>query len=239
MANSKVKEDNTMPSNQTARVYILAVIAIGAAIVVASAANWNGEPLRFFCYAVLALLSSTLKVRLPGIAGTFSANSVFTLVAISQLSLPEAVLLSVGCAVVQSLWHVAKAPKPTQVFFNAGVFAISSAVTFYAYQFFLRWTTADAWVAAFVAASCVFFLVNTFAVSTVISLVENMPCWRIWRVWHLWSFPYYLVSVALAAVLMSSGSAVAWKLVVATVPLICAAFLCYRLLVQRFASAEV
>lgn len=75
------------------------------------------------------------------------------------------------------------------------------------------------------AASCVFFIVNTFAVLIVIGLVERTSFFRIWRIWQLWSFPYYLVSVALAAVLMSSGSAVAWKLAIATLPLILAVFL--------------
>lgn len=228
-----------MPSNRTAQAYIVAVIALGGAVVAAGVTHWESEPRRFICYAVLALLSSTLKVRLPGIAGTFSANSVFTLIAISQLSFAEAVLIGVACAIVQCLWRAAKAPKLIQVLFNAGVFAISSAATFFAYQLFLRWTTADAWIAAFVAASCVFFLLNTFAISAVIGLVENTPWLRVWRVWHLWTFPYYLVSIALAGVLMSSGSGAAWKLAVATVPMICSAFLCYRLVVRRFSQAQV
>jgi len=192
------------------------------------------KPRRFLCYAVLALLSSTLKVSLPGIAGTISANSVFTLVAVSQLSLAEAVLLSAGCAIMQSLWRPAKAPRPIQVFFNAAVFVCRDVLCL-----FLRWTTADARVAAFGAASCVFFLLNTLAISAVIGLVENTPWLRVWRVWHLWSFPYYLVSVALAGVLTSSGSAVTWKLDVATMPLICAAFHYYRWLVRRFSQAKV
>jgi hypothetical protein len=228
-----------MPPNRPARGYIIAVIALAGAIAAAGIPHWNGEPLRFLGYAALALLSSTLKVRLPRITGTFSANSVFTLIAVSQFSFAEGILLSAGCAIVQCMWRAAKRPKLVQVLFNAAVFVISSAATFYAYHLFLRWTTADAWVAAFVAASCVFFLVNTFAVSGVIGLIEKTPVVRIWRVWHLWSFPYYLVSVALAAVLMSAGSAVSWKLALAAVPLICAAFLCYRLLVQRFSEAGV
>jgi hypothetical protein len=227
-----------MPPRRLARAYILAVIVLGAAAVVRSASVWSCDPLQFACYLTLALFTSTLKVRLPGIEGTFSANSVFPLVAVAQLGFAEAVALSVCCALVQSLWRTAKPPQAIQVVFNAAVWAMSIAATFYVYQFLLRSTAPGPNVMAFVAASCVFFIVNTFAISIVIGLVERTSFFGIWRIWHLWSFPYYLVSVALAAVLMSSGSAVAWKLAIATLPLILAVFLCYRRLVRRFSEAQ-
>ena len=87
-----------------------------------------------------------------------------------------------------------------------------------------------------VAAIC-YFLINTLSIAGVIAVTENRNLRKIWNECYFWSFPYYLVSVALAAVLMSAGSSVSWKLALAAVPLICAAFLCYRLLVQRFSEA--
>lgn len=158
-----------MPRGRLVRTYIIGVITAGTVVVIDGAQVWNFAPLPFLCYVVLALFTSTLKVKLPGISGTFSANSVFTLLAIAQLGLTEAVLLSVGCSFVQSLWRASKPPLVIQVLFNAAVFAISCVATFWAYQFLIGWTAPSPRVIAFVAASCVFFLVNTFAVSGVIA----------------------------------------------------------------------
>ena len=66
---------------------------------------------RFICYFLLALLSSGLKVSLPGVTGTMSVNFLFILMGIAELNLPQTLILGLGAATVQIFWHAKKAPE--------------------------------------------------------------------------------------------------------------------------------
>jgi len=46
-----------------------------------------GDPVKFACYLLAALLASSLKVTLPGIDGTLSVNFLFTLLGILETRL--------------------------------------------------------------------------------------------------------------------------------------------------------
>jgi hypothetical protein len=49
--------------------------------------HWeSADPGRFTVYLVLALIASTLKVRLPRVAGSLSFNFVFILIGLARLS---------------------------------------------------------------------------------------------------------------------------------------------------------
>jgi len=53
----------------------------------------SDDPLRFTCYLFVALGASVFKVRLPGIEATMSANFLFILVGIMDLSPAETILM--------------------------------------------------------------------------------------------------------------------------------------------------
>src|ERR1700678_1785384 len=83
----------------TAKIYVSAVVVIGAAVAVSELARWESQDLiRFFCYLTLAIVASRLKVSLPGISGALSVLFIFILFAIVELSLPEALFL--GCSAI-------------------------------------------------------------------------------------------------------------------------------------------
>src|SRR5580692_6892750 len=73
---------------------------------------------QFLCYFVLALISSGLKVTLPGVTGTMSVSYLFILLGLVDLGLPEAEMLGLGSALVQIYWHAKKRPPAYQVLFN-------------------------------------------------------------------------------------------------------------------------
>jgi Na+/alanine symporter len=55
-----------------AGVYIALIICSGTAVLLVAAASWSSPSLRqFLIFFGLAAISSTLKVRIPGIEGTF------------------------------------------------------------------------------------------------------------------------------------------------------------------------
>src|SRR5437667_2182767 len=180
-----------MPTNQNAKIFIITVIALGAIVMMYAAVYWTGNLLEVAAYIALAVFASTLKVRVPGISGTFSANCLVTVLAITQLTVAQFIAVSVACALVQSYWRTAKPPLPVQVAFNAGVFAISAAASAWTYSLIERIGPVIPEIASLFIASCVFFVINTGAVSLLMDVVDEVSPLLVWRVWLVWSFPYY------------------------------------------------
>ena len=88
--------------------------------------HWNPEnQLRFACFFGVALAASLFKVRLPGIEATMSANFLFILVGILDLSYPETLLMGCFGGLVQSIWQSKPRPRLTQILFNFANLSIS------------------------------------------------------------------------------------------------------------------
>src|ERR1035441_10597758 len=115
------------------RFFIAVVVVCGTIVLAYSVLHGRSEnPLKFFCYLVIALAASRLKVNLPGITGTMSVNFLFLLLGVLELSLPEAMVLGCAAVVVQCVGR--NRPNPIQIAFNVCSTALAIAVTFFAYQ---------------------------------------------------------------------------------------------------------
>ena len=74
-------------TNMSARAttYVGCVIAAGSLAAYPALAHWEcADPLRFATYLLLALVAGALKVRLPGMTGTFSLNFLLVLIGIGS-----------------------------------------------------------------------------------------------------------------------------------------------------------
>src|SRR5450631_1885929 len=149
----------------TARIYVYAVALIGSTLLVENLLKWESQDIvRFFCYLILAIGSSRLKVALPGITGTMSVLFFFMLFSIVQLTLPESLLMGCIAAFCQCLWSQQDI-KPYQLAFNTGSMAIAIAATSLTYHSPLLHRSHVDTALLLVASSVVFFLMNTFPVS--------------------------------------------------------------------------
>jgi len=111
------------------RFFIAVVVLCGTSVLTYSVLHGRSEnPLKFFCYLVIALAASRLKVNLPGITGTMSVNFLFLLLGVLELSLAETMAL--GCAAVVVQCFDRDRPVPIQVAFNVSSTALAIAVTF-------------------------------------------------------------------------------------------------------------
>src|SRR5260370_23875056 len=118
-----------------AKLYISFVIVVGGVILANEMYLWESpDVLRYLCYLVLAVLSSRLKVTLPGIAGTMSLFFIFVLFGIAQLKLPETMLIGCAATLAQCVWYNRARPKLYQVLFNVGSMALAVKITSYAYH---------------------------------------------------------------------------------------------------------
>lgn len=226
-----------MSTNQNAKTFIMTLVALGGIFMIHSVMTWRGQPLLLLACLVVAALASMLKVRLPLIPGTFSANCLVTILAIAQLTVADVVFIAVVCAIVQCKWKPKKRPTGIQVTFNAAVFALSGTAAGWTYGALQLFAPAIPAIASLVIAACVFFSVNTGSISVVIALAEGSSLLQTWRVWHVWSLPYYVVNIA-AAVLITSLSPTSVVVITARIlPMILGPFTGYHWFMRKVAPA--
>jgi diguanylate cyclase (GGDEF)-like protein/putative nucleotidyltransferase with HDIG domain len=165
---------------------------------------------RFACYLIIAVLSSGLKIQIPGLDGTMSVNFLFILLGILELSLPETLLIGCSATLVQCLWQARQKIVPTKVVFNVFMMANAIALSFFAYH---RLVTALGEKTPFllVVTALLFFLGNTVPVAVIISLTEGKSARKVWAECHFWSFPYYLVGAAIVFMVGFVNQSAGWK----------------------------
>src|SRR5258706_5536786 len=114
--------------------YIAVNIALGFALLAGTLIWFREFPdvARYLACLSLACIASTMKVRLPGLHGTISVNFVFILLAVTQLSLVEALIVAAAATLVQCLWRTKTQPKLVPVLFNTSTVVISTALAFLA-----------------------------------------------------------------------------------------------------------
>jgi diguanylate cyclase (GGDEF)-like protein/putative nucleotidyltransferase with HDIG domain len=212
----------------------LGIIAIRYAIV-----HWHSDdPLRFTCYLTVALLASVFKVRLPGIEATMSANFLFILVGIMDLSPAETILMGTLGGLVQSLWHSKPRPKTIQLLFNFCNIAISIVAAELVYHSTRAQAFGLKWPLLLAAASTTYFAVNTISVSGVIAFSERKNPIRVWNECYLWSFPYYLLGALIAGVVSTINHSLGWQVAVLILPVVYWIYRSYRLYLTRLETEK-
>jgi diguanylate cyclase (GGDEF)-like protein/putative nucleotidyltransferase with HDIG domain len=210
------------------RFFIALVALCGTTVLTYSVLHGRSQnPLKFFCYLVIALAASRLKVKLPGITGTMSVNFLFLLLGVLELSLAEAMVL--GCAAVAVQCFDRHRPNPIQVAFNVCSTALAVAVTFASYRYALSHRAIGRPLALLFLAACVYFLANTLPVAAVISLTERQSMRKIWSECYFWSFPYYLVGAGVVGMMSWLRSFTDWQTSLLTLPVVYLVYRSYRL----------
>ncbi|MGB9199273.1 MAG: hypothetical protein WCB53_20285, partial [Terriglobales bacterium] len=223
--------------NAAARGFIATVVACGLAVLI-YAAILHGKslnPVKFFCYLVIAVAASRLKVNLPGITGTMSVNFLFVLAGVLELSLPETLALGGAAVLVQCLGG--ERPVPVQVAFNVCSTALAIACTFFLYRYSLLHSTANPSTLLFLAA-CVYFIANTLPIAIIISLTERRSLRRIWSECYFWSFPYYLVGAGVVGMMSWIHSFTDWQTSLLTLPVVYLFYRSYRLYLGKLSDEK-
>lgn len=222
-----------MPTN--ARVYIAAVIAAGLAVLAAGLWSWTQpDPVRLAGYLALAMIASSLKIRMPGVTGTFSLNPVFILLTLAHVGFPSALLVGCASVLVQSFWRSKRRPSLVQIVFNVSNVSISTGVAYLAHSGVQSRIGLAEPLAPLVAAAVAYFIVNTALVSIVLAMVESKPLTSVWSTWLSWAFPYYVIGTILASQIEPLTSQArwggAWLSLAAMIPL----YLWYRWQMDHF-----
>ena len=219
-----------------ARFYIGAILAGGVVCFAHAMAGWNcRHPLQYLCLLAVALPASTLKVFLPGVAGTISISYVFVLLGMLDFSYPETVLLACLAMLVQCWWRTRHHPKMLRVWFNLASTAIAVSLGFGAYQAMAGLGQVLVSVAA---ATTAYFLASTLSIAAVVALTESRNLPKVWRAGYVWSFPYYLAGGAIAALISLCNHQLGWETAILAVPVVYVVVRSYRLYLGRLEAEK-
>ena len=222
-----------------ARFYILAITLLGVALLTHGLWNWQAANLsRFLVLFVISAVASGMKVTLGAGSGTMSMNFLFVLLGIQSLSLGEALLIGVAGIMVQRLVRAKQRPTLEQMLFNSGSICCSIAAAYNVYHEGMAMFGGAVEVPMLLLiAAIVFFLVNTFSVALVISLIESRPVVAVWRKTYFWSFPNHLLGAAVAYGIYELSRSFGWQTSLLVLPVLYAIYRSHRVYVERLEEA--
>ena len=218
-----------------ARLFVAITASTGVAVLGTALLHFHANDLlKFVCYLSIAILASTMKVRLPGMESTMSVLFLFVLLAIIELSLAETLVIGCAAALVQSTWRTKHHQiELVKVLFNA--FSMTAPAIFLTYRVYhstaslLRNSTP----LLLLIAACTYFLANTIPVSIVIALSEKSSLRKVWSETYFWSLPYYLVGAAVVALISFFTRYVGWQNALLVVPIMYWVYRSYHLYLGR------
>src|SRR5690242_4510933 len=216
------------PLNWKAKLYIAFITACGAGCLLS--ADWDMHHfVRFFCYLVICILASGMKVNLPGILGTMSVNFLFILIGILDMSAGQTLLMGCLGALVQCVWKPKSGIRPVQTVFSVMNMAIAvyASYSLYHWHFAQRiWTGSPI---ALILASLTYFVLNTTGVAGAVALTERKSVIETWRTAYFWSFPFYLLGASLAWVFTMLSKGGLSQSILLLVPVIYVIYRSYRM----------
>jgi predicted membrane channel-forming protein YqfA (hemolysin III family) len=102
-----------------AKMFIVAVMLIATAVTVFAIGTYvPADRKEFLVVLAMAVIAARLKLTLPGFESNMSMNLPFLLLAISELTMPEALIVGAASTFVQTLPRSGQTVKPAQAVFN-------------------------------------------------------------------------------------------------------------------------
>jgi len=212
-----------------AKVYIIATVTTGALVLAVSLLHWQcADPLKLVSYILLAIFGSTYKVRLPGMESTMSPNAVFIMLAVIDLSPPEAIAVAFASSLTQCLWKPAHKPEVVKVSFSVMSCCIAVWIACEAFSLSARFVHFNIALMLLFAAF-VYYAANTLSISAVIALCAEMPLLKTWRSAYLWTMPMYLAGATVAGLVVFCNRFLGWPSSLLLIPGMYMIFRAYEL----------
>ncbi len=222
-----------------ARLFVGATAALGMWALAYALWHWQSVDLtRFFCYLLVAVLASRLKIQLPGIDGTMSVNFLFILLSVLELNLPETLVIGCTATLAQCLLGTRQKLVPIKIVFNVfGMMANAIVLSYFAYHDLQRVLGAGT-LPLLVVTALIFFLANTIPVAVIISVTEGKPAYKVWTECHFWSFPFYMVGAAVVFAVGFLSKQVGWQTSLLVLPLVYWVYRSYHLYLAKLAAEK-
>jgi len=167
-----------------------------------------------------------------------SANFLFILVGILDLSYPETLIMGCCGGLVQSIWHAKPRPRLIQLLFTFANLSISVTAADLVFHSHFASQLGLGWPLLLVSASTTYFAANTMSVSVIIALTEKRNPLLLWKECYLWSFPYYLLGAMIAAGFSLINREFGWQFAILVLPLVYWMYRSYRIYLDRLEAEK-
>lgn len=231
-----MKAESTMKRSSLAGRLFIGVVSAGGAGVLGYGVleGTFSQPAYAAALLVTALFTARMKVKLPGLNGNMSVNLPFILVAVTQLSLLEALAVALPSIAVQCFPKGGGKPKAAQMLFNLSTMALAVGLGSWVTR--LVSTPGDSWASAsllLLLTGVSFLFAQTVPVATILALTEPGKMARIWSDIFLLSFPYYLLSVGVTSLMNTASQHMGWEVPLLALPVMYGIYRAYNLYFGR------
>jgi hypothetical protein len=153
-----------------AKLYVTALLVLGLCVLTMNFAEWRlMDPVRFSAFFFFGCAASILKVAAPAMAGKMSVNFIFVLIGLTELPLPETLLVGCASVVIECVWRPGPRTTPLEVFFSIANMAVAISCANAALQHPAIATILPIEFRILLATAA-FFVANSFPMSAVIAL---------------------------------------------------------------------
>lgn len=219
-----------------ARLFVRAVAVVAlAGMIVAFRGNSLAPQPRFLIYLLLALISSGMKVGLPGVKTTLSPNFILIVLSLVELTLSQTLIIAVSSAAAQMFWHARLKVKPVQLVFNPSCLILATLAATWVYRLPGEANTSGTQFLWLMLAGVAYFLVNNGLLAVVITLADGEDIRAVVRGLLDWSVCYYPVGVSLAEIVHVATERLGWAFSLALLPPL---YLVYRSVRLYFSKME-
>lgn len=225
------------------RIYVFAVIALGAVLMVQALSSWQLEnPGLFAVLLVMSVVSSALKVDMPlGVGSScISLSYAVDFTALLLLGPAPTMLITVAGGWSQCTFRMAVPNPAYKTLFSIATLAISVAAAGGTYSAlggtFGPLTAAP--LQPLMAAALVYFLVNSLAVAAAFALSSDRNVLRVWHDNFIYTISSYVVGAIAAGIVAEVyHQAGQWHTALAFVPL-GLTYRSYRIYLTRIADEQ-
>ena len=222
---------NTLPIKAKVMIGMVAVASLCALSF--GVARWQAEAWpQLVLLLAAAALSSSFKVKLPGMTSSMSGNLPVILLGVTQLGLFGSLLIAVTAAIAQS-YSGGNKTKPIQFAFNACTLLNATGLAYLAYHSQMLSAHSTAHTMSLVLAAVTYFLANTAPVASIIGLTEGGNPFALWHKVFLWSFPNYVIGAGLTAIASAFSTVSGLTMVAALMAVLFAVYQSYKMYVGR------
>jgi len=204
--------------------------SLGLLQLISSATVWSWpQPTLFLLYISMALACSAIQLRISGAnSPPLSANVPVILLAILQLSLPEAVIVGTSAALAQGLLNRQTRARGFSLLLGVCVAASAIATADFVYRSLIP-ISVQSPAFRLLGASLALFFSNTFPVAVASRENRQQRLGQFWKEFYFWLVPYYVVSAAIASVANAAASgAVSPQTLLLVLPAVYLAYQYYR-----------
>lgn len=224
----------TLPSNAKTLVTISVLAALAA--LGKSLLDW-GHPhdyARFFAYLLVAVAASRFRISLPRMTSSMSVNLPFILLALIELSLPEALVITALSTFAQCFWPESKKRNLFHVAFNVSVLVLAAQSTWLILHHGFHNLAL-----VIVSGTLTILLVNTMPVAAIIAMTEAGNAFRTWTHILQLTFPYYSLTAGVAGLVKLAGYAVGWQVPLFILPAMLLVYNSYVFYFKQVGSASI